>query len=395
MIKRKSKISNFAERIVGQSMFKILGKAKDLEIKGKDLIHFEIGDSHLEMPTEVKKSAMKALYNGRTHYGDSRGEHILRVAIQKAVKEDFKFTPSLSQVVVTSGANPLIYYVMAVLVNPGEEVILTDPAFVTYNAVLDMLKIKGVHVPVTHKNNFNFSPKEIEKRITKKTRLIVINSPSNPTGAVYSESDIRKIYALAKKYNLYILSDEIYASMVYEGKHFSAGVMDKCKERVIMTNGFSKPFAMTGWRVGYAIGPEEIIEKIALLSQTIVSCVPPFLQDACVIALSQRHEFSKRYFKEYKKLREIACRELGKVKQFEFSKPKGAFYLMIDVSRTGMDGDKFTKYAMERHGVVVCPGSGFGSGGKKYIRICYAASEKKLIDGCRRLKRAAERATKK
>ena len=204
MIKRKSKISNFAERIVGQSMFKILGKAKDLEIKGKDLIHFEIGDSHLEMPTEVKKSAMKALYNGRTHYGDSRGEHILRVAIQKAVKEDFKFTPSLSQVVVTSGANPLIYYVMAVLVNPGEEVILTDPAFVTYNAVLDMLKIKGVHVPVTHKNNFNFSPKEIEKRITKKTRLIVINSPSNPTGAVYSESDIRKIYALAKKYNLYI-----------------------------------------------------------------------------------------------------------------------------------------------------------------------------------------------
>ena len=390
MKKNKLKVSNFADRIVGQSMFKILGKAKELERKGKNLIHFEIGDSHLEMPTEVKKSAVKSLYQGNTHYGDSKGEHSLCVAIQKAVKEDFKFTPDLSQIVVTSGANPLIYYVMVTLVNPGEEIILTDPSFVTYNAVLNMLKIKGVHVPVTHKNNFNFNPKEIEKRITKKTRLIVINSPSNPTGAVYSENDVRKIYALAKKHNLYILSDEIYASMVYEGKHFSAGVLDKCRERVIVTNGFSKPFSMTGWRVGYAIGPEEVIEKIALLSQTIISCVPPFLQDACVTALSRRHEFSERYFKEYKKLREIACRELGKVKQFEFSKPKGAFYLMIDVSKTGMNGDEFTKYAMEKHGVVVCPGSGFGPGGKNYIRICYAASEKKLIEGCRRLRKAAE-----
>src|SRR3989344_7515415 len=301
-----SQLSHFANRIVGQSMFRILETAKEMEQQGINLVHFEIGDSHLEMPIEVKKIAITSLNSGRTHYGSSYGEYSLRTAIQKVVKEDFAFMPDISQIVVTSGANPLIYYVLAVLVNPGEEVILTDPTFVTYNAVLDMLKIKGVHVPVTHKNNFNFSPKEIEKRITKKTRLIVINSPSNPTGAVYSESDIRKIYALAKKYNLYILSDEIYASMVYEGKHFSAGVMDKCKERVIMTNGFSKPFAMTGWRVGYAIGPEEIIEKIALLSQTIVSCVPPFLQDACVIALSQRHEFSKRYFKEYKKLREIA-----------------------------------------------------------------------------------------
>lgn len=384
--------SDFAKRIVGQSMFRILGAAQDLERQGKDLIHFEIGDTHLEMPSEVKKSAIAALKAGHTHYGSSYGEHTLRVAIQKAVKEDFKFTPDLSQIVVTSGANPLIYYVLAVLVNSGEEVILTDPAFVTYNAVLDMLKIKGVRVPITHTNNFRFDPAEVEKRITSKTRLIVINSPSNPTGSVYPKSDIIKIYALAKKHNVLILSDEIYSRLVYEGAHFSPGTLDSCRERVIVTNGFSKPFAMTGWRVGYAIGPEQIIEKIALLSQTIVSCVPPFLQDACVTALERRHEFSARYLREYARLRQIVLRELGKVEKFEFSKPSGAFYLFIDVSKTGMDGDQFAEYAMQKHGVVVCPGSGFGPGGKKYIRICYANTSQKLLEGCRRLARAAAKA---
>lgn len=382
-------LSNFAGRIVGQSMFQILALAKDLERQGKDLIHFEIGDTHLEMPPEVKKSAIEAIKSGHTHYGSSYGEHALRMAIQTAVKEDFRFTPDLSQIVVTSGANPLIYYALAVLVNPGEEVILTDPAFVTYNAVLDMLKIKGVRVSVTHTDDFRFDPDAIEKRITSRTRLIVLNSPSNPTGAVYAKNDIMGIYGLAKKHNLYLLSDEIYSRLVYEGRHFSPGTLDKCRERVIVTNGFSKPFAMTGWRVGYAVGPEPIIEKIALLSQTIVSCVPPFLQDACVTALRRRREFSRRYVKEYAKLREIVVKELGNIPQFEFSKPAGAFYLFIDVSKTGMDGDEFTRYAMEEHGVVVCPGSGFGPAGKNYIRICYANTPRKLAEGCRRLRKAA------
>jgi len=382
-------LSEFAGRIVGQSMFQILEKAKELEAQGKNLIHFEIGDTHLEMPQEVKDAAMDSLNKGRTHYGNSQGEKSLLLAIQKAVKEDFSFTPSLSQIAVASGANPLIYYVLSIIANPGDEVILTDPSFVTYNAVLSMLQINGVRINVNHRDGFRFDPAEIEKRITSKTRLIVINSPSNPTGAVYSKEDIMRIYELAKKHNLYILSDEIYSRLVYEGQHFSPGVLDECKERVIVTNGFSKPFAMTGWRVGYAVGPEEIVKKIALLSQTIVSCVPPFLQDACVVALERRHEFSERYLNEYKKLRYIACEELGKIPQFEFFKPHGAFYLMIDVSKTGMDGDAFTTYAMEKEGVVVCPGSGFGPGGKNYVRLCYANTEEKLREGCRRLGKAA------
>ena len=371
-----SALSIFAKKIVGQSMFQVMDMAKTLERQGKKLIHFEIGDSHLEMPSEVKKSAIAAMNLGRTHYGSSYGEHELRLAIQKAVKEDLSFTPSLSQIVVTSGANPLIYYIISILVNPGEEVILANLAFVTYNAVLNMLGIKDVCVPVNYTNNFRFDPIEIEKRITPKTRLIIINSPSNPTGAVYSKEDIKKIYDLAKKYNLYIISDEIYSRLIHEGSHFSAGTIDECRERVIVTNGFSKPFAMTGWRVGYAIGPEDIINKIALLSQTIVSCVPPFLQDACVTALAHRKKFGQRYLLEYKKLRDIAYSELKKNKQFEFLKPQGAFYIMVNVSKTGMDGDEFTKYAINKLGVVVCPGSGFGPGGKNYIRICYANTKK-------------------
>lgn len=387
------KLSNLADRIVGQSMFQVLEKAKELERQGKQLIHFEIGDTYMEMPQEIKDSAISALNAGRTHYGNSQGEYSLLQAIQKSVKEDFSFTPTLSQIVITSGANPLIYYLISILINPGEEVILTDPSFVTYNAVLNMLQVKGVRVNATHKNNFRFDPDEIEKRITDKTRLIVINSPSNPTGAVYSKEDIIRIYKLAEKHDLYIISDEIYSRLVYEGEHFSPGILDECKERVIVTNGFSKPFAMTGWRVGYAVGPEEIIKKVALLSQTIVSCVPPFLQDACVTALENRKAFAEKYLNEYRKLRDIACEELGKISMLEFSKPQGAFYLMIDVSKTGMDGDEFTKYAMENDGVVVCPGSGFGSGGKNYVRLCYANSEKKLREGCRRLGRAVQSLT--
>ncbi len=381
-------LSSFAERIVGQSMFKILAAAKELERQGRKVIHFEIGDTYLEMPAAVKDAAIAALRKNRTHYGSSHGEFALRSALCKAVSEDYGFLPRIDQTVVASGANPLIYYLLAVLANPGEEIIVTDPAFVTYNAVCSMLGIKPVRVPVAHRDNFRFSPEEIEKHITKKTRVIVLNSPSNPTGAVYSERDIRKTYQIAKKHDLYIISDEIYATLVYEGKHFSAGVLDKCRERVIVTNGFSKPFAMTGWRVGYAVGPKEVIDKVGLLSQTIVSCVPPFLQDACVVALKNRKKFTPQYFKVYKELREVVCSRLERIQQLEFTWPQGAFYLLVDVSKTGMDGDAFSKYLLEKEGVVVCPGSGFGPSGKNYIRICYATPKAKLLEGCRRIERA-------
>lgn len=384
------KLSQLADRIVGQSMFRILAQANELERLGKNIIHLEIGDTYLEMPDEVKEAAKKAMDEGRTHYGASHGEYELRKTICDTYEEDHGFRPAIDQIVVTSGANPLIYYALAVLVNPGEEVILTDPAFVTYNAVLTMLRIKDVRIPVSHDDGFRMAPHEVEKRITSKTRLIAINSPSNPTGAVYSEEDIRALFALAGKHDLYIISDEIYATITYEGNHFSAGALDQCKERVIVTNGFSKPFAMTGWRVGYAVGPKDVIDKIGLLSQTIVSCVPPFLQDACVTALKKRKEFSEKYTPVYKKLRDIVCEELAKSDTLSFTKPKGAFYIMIDVSKTGMDGDEFGKQLLEKEGVVVCPGSGFGEHGKNYIRICYAKEEHKLREACVRIKTSAQ-----
>lgn len=378
-------VSSFAQKIVGQSMFRILAEAKELERQGKKVIHFEIGDSYLEMPDDVKKAAVEALYLGRTHYGASHGEHNLREAICAYFEEDYGFRPDLAQTVVTSGANPLIYYTIAVLVNPDEEVIITDPSFVSYKAVLSMLGIKAIRIHTSHHDGFRMAPEAVEKSITSKTKLIVINSPCNPTGAVYSENDIRALYRIAEKHDLYVLSDEIYATIIYEGKHFSPGVLDACRERVIVTNGFSKPFAMTGWRVGYAVGPEPVIEKIGLLSQTIVSCVPPFLQDGCVAALKNRKEYTHIYTETYRKLRDIVCRELGKADALSFTKPAGAFYIMIDVSKTGMDGDEFSKKLLEEEGVVVCPGSGFGSAGKNYIRICYAKEEEKLTAGLRRI----------
>ena len=279
-------LSKMAERSVGQPMFLILEAAEKLEREGKHILHFELGEPDFDTPSNIIKSANKALEEGFTHYASSMGLHEFRQAIADVTENSRGFRPDLNQILVTPGANAIIYLTIASVVNSGEEVIVPDPGFPTYFSALDMCGAKTVSVPLKEENEFQLSPKDLMEAITEKTKLIIVNSPSNPTGSCMTPEQISEVAKIAEEKNLYLLSDEIYSRLIFENFEFSSpGSYDLCKERTIILNGFSKAFAMTGWRLGVAIGPVKLMEKMNLMLNTIVSCVPPFIQIAGIEAL--------------------------------------------------------------------------------------------------------------
>ena len=260
-------LSNAASRIKGQEMFQILATSRELEREGKDILHFELGDPDFPTPENIVNEAFKALKYGETHYTPSAGLHDLKLMAQKVTLKSRGFIPDIDQLVVTSGANVQIYYAIACTVNSGDEVIVPDPGFVSYYSILNFLNIKPITVPLREELGFTMDPNEIEKAITPRTKMIIINSPSNPTGGVVSKEKWKQIFDIAIKNNLYILSDEIYARMVYPDseKFFSPSEFDKCKTNTIIVNGFSKAYAMTGWRLGVLTAPSHVAERVALL----------------------------------------------------------------------------------------------------------------------------------
>ncbi|HQP91647.1 MAG TPA: aminotransferase class I/II-fold pyridoxal phosphate-dependent enzyme, partial [Candidatus Omnitrophota bacterium] len=265
-MKRSDLLSDAAGRIEGQPMFKVLDKVQSLEKKGVDIIHFEIGDPDFDTPRHIIDAAYSSMLKGETHYTSSMGLFDLRDAAACATLRSRGFKPSLDQVLITPGANIIIYLVVACVVNPGDEVIFPDPGFPTYQSVIKFCKVKGVPVPLRESNKFRLDHKDVKKAITKKTRLIIINSPSNPTGSIMTKEEIDGIYRLAEKNGIYLLSDEIYSRMRYSDiKFYSPSYNDKCRTNTIVLNGFSKAFAMTGWRLGVAIGPTHLIERMGLL----------------------------------------------------------------------------------------------------------------------------------
>ena len=280
------KLSDVALRAVGQPMFKILEAAEKLERSGKDILHFELGEPDFDTPQNIINAACDALNNGYTHYASSAGLQELKEVIVEVTLNSRQFSPDLDQILITPGANAIIYLSIASLVNPGDEVIVPDPGFPTYFSSIDLCGAKAISVPLKKENNFQLDPDDLLRSITSKTRLIIINSPSNPTGSCMTPDQIFKVSEIAKQHDIFLLSDEIYSRLIFEGVDFSSpATFDECKERIIILNGFSKAFAMTGWRLGVAIGPAEVINKMNLMLNTIVSCVPPFIQVAGIEAL--------------------------------------------------------------------------------------------------------------
>lgn len=372
-------LSSVSYRIDGQPMFKYLQKAKQLELSGKKLIHMEIGEPDFDTPNNIIWAAVRSLAAGETHYTSSFGTLEFREAVQFATQRSRGFTPNLDQILITPGANISIFYAIYCLVDPGFEVIAPDPGFPTYYSNIKMCGAIPVPVPLTEKHEFRMVAEEVEKRITKKTRLIIINSPHNPTGSVMTAEEIKQIYDLAVKYDLYLFSDEIYARLNYDFPFCSPSIYDHCKDRVIVSNGFSKAYAMTGWRLGTVIAPAIVIDRMAALLQTTSSCVSQFIQKAGIETIYGSQESVTSMIAEYNVRRDILVNGLNKIKGISCLTPGGAFYVFPNISETGMTSDEFIDLLMEI-GIVALPGNCFGEHGEGYIRLCYATSRKNIYD---------------
>jgi aspartate aminotransferase len=368
-------LSIAAQNVDGQPMFKMLNEVQRLERAGRKILHFELGEPNFDTPRNIVQAGCSALMSGHTHYANSMGLYEFREVIQNATKSSRNFEPSINQILVTPGANAVIYLAISCLVNPGEEVIVPDPGFPTYYSAIKYCGAVPIRVPLRQENEFRIDPSELEKSITSKTRLIIINSPSNPTGALMNVDEIDDVARIAERHDLYILSDEIYARMIFgNGVFHSPSTRDHCKERTIIINGFSKAFAMTGWRLGVAIGPEKVIEKMGLVVQTIVSCVPPFIQKAGIEAIIGDQSKIYEMLTEYEKRCEILVDGLNSLNGITCVKPRGALYAFPDITGTNMTSEEFAYHILKNASVALLPGNNFGLNGEGFARMSYVSS---------------------
>lgn len=378
-------LSKITDGLIGQPMFKLLAKVKQMEKAGDEIFHFEIGDSDFRAHQHIIEATKEALDNDRTHYVDSRGIPELREAVCNHVEDTLGFRPDTEQVLIMP-SNAIIDCAMRCVANPGDEVIYPDPGFSTYIAVTNYTGIRKVGVPLKEENAFHTKPNEILNRITTRTRLIIINSPHNPTGAVMTKNEIEDVASIAKEKDLYLLSDEIYSKVIYDGPHYSPATMDRCKERTIILNGFAKNYSMPGWRLGYAIGPENVIRKMGILFQTVYSCMPPFIQHAGISALQGNQEVVDERIRRFRMLRDLIVRRLNEIPGVSCLMPEGACYVFPNIKATGMSSSQFAEFVLKNAGVALLPGTCFGEYGEGYVRLCYTRTPEIIERACEKIK---------
>ena len=380
--------SKASEELEGQKMFQILAQCKELEKKGKEIIHFEIGDPDFDTPKNVVEKCVDEIRSGNTHYSSSAGLESFREMASERTLKSRGFKPSLDQILVTQGANIQIYYALACIADAGDEIITIDPCFVSYRSIFKFLGLKGVFVKLKERNKFRLNPKDLEKAITKKTKAILINSPNNPTGSLMTEKEIKEVYEISKKNDLWLISDEVYGRIVYSDnniKFYSPSIFDKCLERTVIIHSFSKSYAMTGWRIGAVTGPKELIKRMALLLETIASCVSPFIQLAAEEAISGDQTYIDEMLDTFRDRRDLMHKLINELNLISSVKPEGAFYTFVNVKKTGLSDIEFSERLLSEQGVATCPGSFFGEGGKGYVRFCFATNEKNIREGIKRV----------
>lgn len=386
------RLATAANNLEGQPMFKVLAKVQELERTGRDMVHFEIGDPDFDTPTNIVEAACAALRGGETHYTSSMGLFDFREAVRKTTSRTRGFTPDIEQILVTPSANIIIYYVIRCLVNPGDEIIVPDPGFPSYYASIKFCDAVPVPVPLREDNEFRMSPDDVRRAITPKTRLIILNSPHNPTGSVMTSEEIDAMAEIAEEYNVFLYSDEVYARMIFEDTTTfrSPASRDRCRERTIVANGFSKGFAMTGWRLGVAIGPTDVIEKMGLLLQTTSSCVSPFIQRAGIEAIEGDQSQVLAMMEEYRLRRDLLVDGLNRIPGINCLKPGGAIYVFPNISGTGLTSEQFADLMMDKAGVALLPGTNFGKAGAGFVRLCYAVSRERISEGLKRIEAAVK-----
>jgi aspartate aminotransferase len=383
-------LSHGAHRIYGEAAFEVLAKAQELEREGKSILHFEIGEPDMETPENVAQAGILAIKNKKTHYTPSIGILELRRAIQDEIENTRGYRPDLKQIVITPGLKPGIFFSMLAIVNPGDEVIYPDPGYPAYSSVTSFLGAKCVMVPLLEENEFRMDPNDVKERITRKTKLIIVNSPQNPTGSVMTESELGEIADIAEKNDVFVVSDEIYSKMTYQTKHFTPTAKDKAMERTVLLDGFSKYYAMTGWRLGYMVCPVEMAEKIQDFLVSAVSCTAAFTQWAGIEALKGDQSFIPEMMSRFKEKRDKIVSGLNSIPGFSCLTPNGAFYAFPNIIDTGMTSEECADYILEKAGVACLPGTAFGPYGEGYVRFSYATSLNIISEAIERIKKAFE-----
>ena len=382
------RLADFTDNLSGQKMFQILSEAKKLEAKGKNIIHFEIGDPNFDTPVNIINAAKKALNNGQTHYVQSSGLPELKKVCRELTWLSRGFKPKDSQILVTSGANIQIYLAVLALLDVGEEVIIPNPSFVSYSSIIKACRGTPIEVNLSEEDSFKVDPEKIRALITNKTKAIIINSPHNPTGSVLTESQVKKIYEIAEEFDLILISDEVYGRMIFSdspsGFH-SPSKYDKCLKRTILVHSLSKTYAMTGWRIGAVTGPEKIISKMSLLYETITSCTAPFIQYAAIEAMINSNQETYEMLSQYQKRRDLIVNGLNKIKGISCLKPEGTFYAFANIKKIGILSEKFSLGLLHNAYVASCPGIFFGSNGEGFVRFCFANSLENIEIGLERI----------
>ena len=374
-------------RLGTETAFEVLAKARALEAQGRDIIHLEIGEPDFDTPRSVVQAGLSSLQRGDTHYTPSAGILELRQAIADHLNRTRGLAVDPGQVIVTPGAKPIMFYAMLALLDEGDEAIYPDPGFPIYASMITFAGARGVPLPLREERDFTPDLDELKTLITDRTRLIVLNSPQNPTGGVLPASAIREIAQIARARDLWVLADEIYAEILYEGAHHSFLREDGMAERTILLDGFSKTFAMTGWRLGYGVFPWSLVDPVTKLVTNSVSCTATFTQKAGAAALTARPPEVAEMVKAFRERRDAVVTGLNTIEGITCRVPKGAFYVFPNITGLGL-GDAATVQdrILNEAGVATLSGTAFGAAGEGHLRLSYANSLPNLEQALTRIR---------
>jgi aspartate aminotransferase len=388
-------------RLGTENAFTVLAEVERLRAGGRDVVSLGIGDPDFDTPAHIRQAVARALEQGRTHYCASAGTVELREAIAAHLNAGRGLNYEASEVVVTPGAKPIIFFTILALAAEGDEVVYPNPGFPIYESVIRFAGAEPVPAPLVESRDFRLDIHRLRASVSPRTRLIILNSPNNPTGGVLTRSDLEAVAGIAREVDAWVLSDEIYSEFLFEGRHDSIAALPGMRERTVLLDGFSKAYAMTGWRLGYGAMPAPLAEQIARLNTNAVSCTATFSQDAGVAALTGPQQSVRAMIAEFQARRDLAVAELNRIPGVSCVMPQGAFYAFPNVTeacrRLGIrTAEEFQHRMLHEAGVAVLARTNFGPRNtgevEEYVRISFATSRELLMEGLRRMRRHLEEA---
>ena len=381
----KEMIAKRMSRIGTETAFEVLAKAKALEREGKEIVHLQIGEPDFDTPENIKEAGIKAIKENKTHYGPSAGLLEARDCFARYIAKTRNIPVTPEEVVVTPGGKPILFFSILACIDEGDEVLYPNPAYPIYESMINFVGAKAVPIPIKEEKGFVFDIKDLEERITPKTKMIILNSPANPTSGVISQGDLGEIAKIVVANDLLVLSDEIYSRIIYEGEHHSIASFPGMKERTIILDGHSKTYAMTGWRLGYGVMNKEIAEKVTKLMTNSNSCTATFTQIAGIEAIDGPQDAVDRMVAEFKGRRDTIVEGLNRIPKISCRKPLGAFYVFPNIKETGKKSQELADYLLNEAGVAVLSGTSFGEYGEGYIRLSYATSIENIKKGLEKI----------